>query len=298
MENYFLAKSLLFAPGSAGPKHRVINAEDRYGQRLLHQWGGLGYALHDAGALAGDPAKAGKTGLLGEVLTCDRNGLRLRMNRQGARWMLRSKLVGRHNAANLLAAQGAGLSLGLRPDQLVALEAFPGVPGRLERVPNNRNLDMFVDYAHTPDALENVLKALREIRFQRLIVVFGCGGDRDKAKRPLMGQAVCRHADVAVLTSDNPRHEDPDAIMDDVQPGLAACAQVVREVDRRKAIERALDMMRPGDALLVAGKGHETTQQIGNEYHPFHDPTVIRRLLGEGSGGPAVNPAREAVLCA
>lgn len=276
MEAYFQAKALLFAPGvagQAGPRARVINADDAYGRRLLRQWGGLGYCL-------GGQECGAEDCLRGTITFCDRRGLGLVMSHRGRTWELRSPLVGRHNAANLLAAQGAGRCLGLGPEDMAGLGGFAGVPGRLERIPNEQGLDIFVDYAHTPDALDNVLGALKELDFERLIVVFGCGGNRDRAKRPLMAQAVARWADVAVLTSDNPRHEDPEAIMDDAWPGLRGCPQALREADRRAAISRALGLMRPGDGLLVAGKGHETTQQVGDTKLPFHDPTVIRELLG------------------
>lgn len=274
MERYFQAKAALFAPSrSGGPGSRVLNADDPYGRRLLEQWGGLGYCLGDGDCPAMDC-------LRGEVCSCDRRGLRVSMSRGGQSWSLASPLVGRHNAANLLAVQGIGLCLGLVPGDMRALEGFAGVPGRLERVDCWTGRDIFVDYAHTPDALDNVLRALKTLDFKRLIVVFGCGGNRDRTKRPLMARAVGRWADVAVLTSDNPRHEDPEAIMDDAWPGLNGCPQSLRLADRRAAIGRALEMMIPGDGLLVAGKGHESTQQIGDVKHPFHDPTVIRELLG------------------
>ncbi len=273
MEHYFQAKAKLFAPGADGPQHRVLNADDPFGRRLLQECGGLGYGM--------DQNRLPERDFLhGKAAWCTRRGLGLDMRTAEALWRLESPLVGRHNAANLLAAQGAGLCLGLGPQDMQALREFQGVPGRLERITTARDLDIFVDYAHTPDALENVLQALKALDFSRIIVVFGCGGDRDRTKRPLMSQAVARWADVAVLTSDNPRHEDPEAIMDDAWPGLRDCGQALREADRRTAIGRALELMRPGDALLVAGKGHETTQQIGAEKLLFHDPTVVRELLG------------------
>jgi UDP-N-acetylmuramoyl-L-alanyl-D-glutamate--2,6-diaminopimelate ligase len=277
MEDYYQAKAKLFAPSPKEPRYRVVNADDDSGRRLLNQWGGMGYSLKHSGC-------AGNGCLLGTIRSCNRNGLELHMEYGGHGWGLHSGLVGRHNAANLLAAQGVGLCLGLQPKAMVALQDFTGVPGRLERIANPLGLDIFVDYAHTPDALDNVLCALRELHFVRLIVVFGCGGNRDRTKRPLMGQAVCRWADVAVLTSDNPRNEDPEMILNDVLPGLMACSQVVREADRKRAIQLAIEMMRPGDVLLVAGKGHESTQQIGNRKIPFHDPTVIQAVIREVRG--------------
>ncbi len=137
-----------------------------------------------------------------------------------------------------------------------------------------------MDYAHTPDALVNVLTALRNAGFGRIVTVFGCGGDRDRTKRPRMGEAVAQLSDVAVLTSDNPRHEDPEAIIHDVMPGLTLAREVIVEADRRQAIYKALSLVRPGDALLVAGKGHESTQQIGDVKYSFSDQQTIRELLG------------------
>ena len=191
-----------------------------------------------------------------------------------------SPLVGNYNAENLLAVQAVALGFGLDPEAFRCFETFCGVPGRLERILNPQNLDVFVDYAHTPDALINVLNALRGAGFKRIVTVFGCGGNRDRAKRPLMGEAVARLSDVAVLTSDNPRHEEPEAIMADVMPGLSGAAEVFADPDRRRAIEKGLELLHPGDALLIAGKGHESTQQIGDVKHPFSDQQTVREILG------------------
>ena len=138
---------------------------------------------------------------------------------------------------------------------------------------------VFVDYAHTPDALIRVLEALRAAKFNRLITVFGCGGDRDRTKRPLMGEAVASRSDIAIVTSDNPRTEDPEAILDDVMPGLAKAREAYREADRRKALELAVSLLRPGDALLVAGKGHEDYQIIGTTKHHFSDQEILKELI-------------------
>jgi UDP-N-acetylmuramoyl-L-alanyl-D-glutamate--2,6-diaminopimelate ligase len=189
--------------------------------------------------------------------------------------------VGAFNAMNLLAAQAVGLQLGLNCRDMRSLADFPGVPGRLERVVNDAGLDIFVDYAHTPDALENVQKNLKELDFDRLITVFGCGGDRDRTKRPLMAEAVARYADVAVLTSDNPRTEDPAAIMDDARPGLAGAARVMEHVDRQTAITMAIAEMNPGDALLIAGKGHEDYQIVGRKKRHFSDKEAALRGIEE-----------------
>ncbi len=268
MESYFAAKARLFWDGEHRCAKGVVNADDPYGRELLA--GRSDLLTYGFGV---------QVGLRGVVLDSGTWGMRLAMHHAGRSWELRTPLVGLHNAYNLLASQGAGLVLGLEPEQLQVLADAPGAPGRLERVPNARQLDIFIDYAHTPDALEKVSAALKAMGFARLITVFGCGGDRDATKRPLMGQAVARHADIAVLTSDNPRTEDAQSILDQIEPGLAGAAQVIREVDRRAAIGLAIECMRPGDALLIAGKGHEDYQVIGTAKIHFSDFEVVREYL-------------------
>ncbi len=226
MESYFRAKARLFLEVPRSDKAAVINADDPWGQRLLELCPeALSYGLGEG--------TAGRRHLAGRILSSSTAGLHLGMALEGRKWEVRSPLVGRFNASNLLAVQALCLELGADPADFRHLENFYGVPGRLERISNERGLDVFVDYAHTPDALMNVLKALRDAGFQRIITVFGCGGNRDRAKRPLMGQAVAAGSDVAVLTSDNPRHEDPEAIIADVLPGLKQARRLVVEADRR-----------------------------------------------------------------
>ncbi|MFV0423348.1 UDP-N-acetylmuramoyl-L-alanyl-D-glutamate--2,6-diaminopimelate ligase [Oleidesulfovibrio sp.] len=273
MESYFTAKSRIFLELPEKGKACVVNADDPYGRRLLPQLEqGLGFSVQ------GNTVEGCQV-LQGKILECGPEGLYLAMNLEGMEWELRSPLVGAFNASNLLGVQAMGLALGLPVETLKGLEGFMGVPGRMERIENDKGLHVFVDYAHTPDALENVLKALRAAGFARVIAVFGCGGDRDRTKRPLMGQAVCRHADIAVLTSDNPRTENPVAIMADVKPGLSDCTEVVEEPDRKTALARALELARPGDAILVAGKGHEDYQVIGTEKIHFSDQETLRELM-------------------
>jgi len=272
METYFQAKTRLFTHYLTGPERAVINFDDPHGQRLLKMLpGSVGYGL--GAYVPGDWRP-----LQGEIRRHDGSGLTLGVAFEGESWEIVSPLVGRFNAQNLLAAMGLGLALGLAPADMTALSGFGGVPGRLQRVVNDRGLNVFVDYAHTPDALENALRAVREVTAGRLFVVFGCGGDRDRTKRPLMAAAVSRYADVAVLTSDNPRHEDPKAIMDDARPGLSGPARVLEDPDRRRAIGLALAEMAAEDVLVVAGKGHEAYQQIGDTKFPFHDATVVREI--------------------
>ena len=273
MEAYFEAKAILFRDAPKADKAWVINYEDPYGQRLLAEGGerALGYGL-------GTPPEGVRV-LKGEIKAMDATGLTLGVRWEDAEFTLVSPLVGRYNAMNLLAAMGTGFALGLNAEAMQALAEFGGVPGRLERVPNEANLNVFVDYAHTPDALVNVLSQVKALGVERLICVFGCGGDRDRTKRPLMGQAVCRYADLAILTSDNPRHEDPLDIIEDVRPGLSRCAEVRVEPDRRAAIALALAHAGPEDAVVIAGKGHESYQQVGDEKLPFSDVAVAKEIM-------------------
>ena len=273
MESYYTAKAGLFLELPAPGKVCAVNSDDPYGLRLLQTCKtGFGFGLTGK--------KAGHSYLDGEILSSGRDGLHLRMTFGSTRWELRSSLVGVFNAYNLLGVQALCLGMGISPDELACLEDFKGVPGRLERVENSRRLHAFVDYAHTPDALVNVLQALRAAGFARIVTVFGCGGDRDRTKRPLMGAAVAKYSDVVVLTSDNPRKEEPRSIMDDVLPGLKGAQLLVQEPDRREATRRALEMLGPEDALLVAGKGHEDYQIIGEKRYPYSDQQVIREFLG------------------
>jgi UDP-N-acetylmuramoyl-L-alanyl-D-glutamate--2,6-diaminopimelate ligase len=273
MESYYAAKARLFLEMPASGKVCAVNSDDPFGLRLLQACKtGVGFSLTGK--------QAGRFNLAGEILSCGRDGLHLGMHFGNVRWELRSPLVGAFNASNLLGVQALWLGMGFSPGDLACLEGFRGVPGRLERVENPRNLHAFVDYAHTPDALVNVLQALRAAGFARIVTVFGCGGSRDRTKRPLMGAAAARYSNLVVLTSDNPRKEDPRAIMDDVLSGLKEARQLVQEPDRRKATQLALEMLGPEDALLVAGKGHEDYQIIGETRYPYSDQQVIREFLG------------------
>jgi UDP-N-acetylmuramoyl-L-alanyl-D-glutamate--2,6-diaminopimelate ligase len=190
-------------------------------------------------------------------------------------------LVGRHNLSNLLAAIGTGKALGWTPELMAAgAEALAAVPGRLEPVDVGQTYSVYVDFAHTPDALRRVLSTVREFTTGRVIVVFGCGGDRDRGKRPLMGEAATQLADVAIVTSDNPRGESPQAIIDEILRGIGSAARTV-EPDRKEAIRRALAEAKPGDAVVVAGKGHEDYQIVGTERRHFDDREIVRELLTE-----------------
>jgi UDP-N-acetylmuramoyl-L-alanyl-D-glutamate--2,6-diaminopimelate ligase len=278
MEEYFAAKLRLFLPEAEGGvprdgKVRAVNADDPYGRRVLALPGeSVGYGLTERDS-------SGGRHLRGEILSLRPEGMELAMRFEGRRWRLSSPLVGKFNVMNLLGVQALGLAMGLRSEDFAALSSFTGVCGRLERIGGKAGRGVFVDYAHTPDALVKAISALRDAGFSRVITVFGCGGNRDRSKRPLMGEAVASLSDVAVLTSDNPRDEDPDAIIADVLPGLVRCPRVVVEPDRRKAILLAVDLLSSGGALLVAGKGHENYQIIKGVRHPFSDQAILRECL-------------------
>ncbi len=267
MEAYFRAKAELFRTLPSADKMCVLNYDDPYGAQLAGELPNvLGYGL-------GTPPRNIDT-LRGRRKNNSSKGFTLQVRSKEHKWEVDTPLIGGHNAMNLLAAMCAGTCLGLGHKEFQLLNGFMGVPGRLERIRNNRGLDIFVDYAHTPDALTNVQKTLRAITRERLITVFGCGGDRDRTKRPLMAQAVARFSDIAILTSDNPRHENPLDIMSDARPGLEGCPVIEEEPDRRSAINMAVSMMQKGDVLLVAGKGHEAYQQVGDEKFDFSDVVV------------------------
>lgn len=272
MESYFRAKARLFLALPLQDKAMAMNCDDRYGRRLLElSRDALSYGLHQS--------LPGRRHLLGTVEELSLNGMTINMQLDGNKWQLKTPLIGEFNALNLLAVSALILQMGMEPETLKALETFKGVPGRLERVENPQGLHIFVDYAHTPDALSNALRALRGAGFKRIITIFGCGGNRDRDKRPLMGKAVADNADVAILTSDNPRHEAPEAIMRDVKPGLAKSRHALFEVDRKAATARGLQLLGPEDALLIAGKGHENYQIIGDERRHYSDQEVVRELL-------------------
>ena len=264
MEDYFTAKRRLF---EAGPRAAVINVDDPYGRRLaaeLPEAITFGIGSPDAGLRATDVAFA----LTGSTFTVD--GLDLR-----------TPLPGRFNVLNALSAMAAARALGVADDVSAEALATAGrVPGRFEPVDAGQPFAVLVDYAHTPDSLENVLRAAREIARRRVIVVFGAGGDRDRGKRPLMGRAARALADLVVVTSDNPRSENPEAIIAEIKAGTGNGPGVETMVDRRAAIARAVAAAEEGDVVVIAGKGHEQGQEFeGGRKIPFDDVTVAREAL-------------------
>jgi UDP-N-acetylmuramoyl-L-alanyl-D-glutamate--2,6-diaminopimelate ligase len=273
LEAYFEAKARLFSGLGRGDKdaRAVINVDDPWGLRLLDRVP-AGVPLFTYGLAATAMVRA-------EEIELRPEGTRFRLCTPWGDTPLATPLLGRFNVLNLLAAAAAAGSLGVPLATLArVLAAAPGAPGRLERVPAPGH-HVFVDYAHTPDALENVLATLREITPGRLICVFGCGGDRDRGKRPAMGAAAARGADFSILTSDNPRTEDPLAILRDIAEGLPPDTPHLVQPDRALAIAEGLDRLQPGDVLLIAGKGHERFQEVGRTRLEFDDREVAARLI-------------------
>jgi len=237
----------------------------------------------EGGALRGVPPFTGERleDLVAEDISLTGEGTRFRVRWGGEDAAVSLPLLGAFNVENALTALGVALLLGIAFDAgVTALSAAPPVPGRLELTVTDP-VPVILDYAHTPHALESVLATLRPLYSGRLIVVFGAGGDRDREKRPEMGRVAALGADLSIVTSDNPRTEDPDAIVDEILTGMKG-ASFERITDRRTAIARALRIARPGDAVLLAGKGHETYQILGTERHPFDERVVVREILDAG----------------
>jgi UDP-N-acetylmuramoyl-L-alanyl-D-glutamate--2,6-diaminopimelate ligase len=264
MEAYFLAKRRLFdQPGRA-----IVNVDDQYGRRLAGELEGV--VTLGIESEADYRARDVRFDLSGSSFTCDTPDGPLEIE---------TRLPGLFNVQNALAAIATARGLGVEPGAIQAALAAAGrVPGRLEPVEEGQGFGVLVDYAHTPDSLDNVLRAARELTTRRLHVVFGAGGDRDRGKRPLMGEVAARLADRVIVTSDNPRSEEPEAIVDQILEG--AGPDVEREVDRRRAIELAVETAEPGDVVVIAGKGHEQGQEFEQgRKEPFDDVTVAREAL-------------------
>lgn len=275
MDDYFAAKASLFVPERAAVA--VVNADDPWGRRLLES-----------------PRLPTRPFSLGDAVG-------LEVDRMGSSFVwegepVRLRLAGTVNVANAIAAAAAARELGVDAGAVAAgLSSLASVPGRNEPVDRGQPFTVLVDYAHTPAALEQTLVGARAIAHAgvpagvagpgRVLIVFGCGGDRDRAKRPLMGEVATRLADLVVLTTDNPRSEDATAIAGEVRAGVRRPEVLVEEPDRRAAIAVALESARPGDVVVLAGKGHETTQVTGTGTHPFDDRAVAAEVLGKMSGG-------------
>jgi len=277
LEAYGEAKRLLFkrlgegSRKSPATKYAVVNADDPFSARMIE---GLTLPIWKFGM------KAEVLEVRASAIQATRQGLVFRVDTPLGSAGVTLSLRGRHNVENALAALTCAMAERVPLEVAVeALRTCRGAPGRLEWIDEGQPFMVVVDYAHTPDALQKTLEAVSEFRPRRIITVFGCGGDRDKGKRPLMGRIATERSHLTILTSDNPRSESPEAILDEIQKGLAPHRAWIREPDREKAIARALQEARPDDLVLIAGKGHETYQIIGNQVLPFDDREVARRYL-------------------
>ena len=276
MKDYFEAKARLFDSVRDNQKKEraaVINIDDPYGQQLVARFGrDLPMISYGMGARAQFRASNFKV---------EMNGTSYQLNAKEKSYLVRLPLIGRFNVYNSLAALAVAHAIGADVrTSVLALANAPQIPGRLEAIPAKRQFHVFVDYAHTDDALLNVLRTCRDLHPNRLILVFGCGGNRDRTKRVLMGAVADQYADYAILTSDNPRKEDPEAIVRDIEAGFKR-KNYERIVDRREAISRAIALAQPKDIVLIAGKGHEKYQEFGDHTIPFDDVEVAARALEE-----------------
>ena len=275
MENYFESKAKLFAQLAQQQKKRksvaVVNMDDHYGEQLLDKIDTkISVITFGMGVRADFRASNYRM---------EFGGTSYQLDARGKSYLVRLPLIGRFNVANSMAALAAANALGLNlREAVLSLGKSPQVPGRLEMVPAKRKFQVFVDYAHTPDALLNVLKTLRQLEPGRLIVVFGCGGDRDRQKRPLMGRIADQNADYSIITSDNPRKEDPNAIISEIEKGFGS-DRYEKVAGRAEAIARAIALAQPRDIILIAGKGHETYQEFADHTVPFDDIQVARRAI-------------------
>jgi len=278
MEAYFGAKAGLFTrlgqTARKQPKAAIINIDDEYGQRLVHMCSSkvLTYAIDRAADFCARDVRGDSSGavfcLVAPSGECE----------------VTISTPGKHSIYNALAAAGAAWAEGASLAAIAKGLARPTVPGRMERIEQGQAFDVFVDYAHTPDGLENVLRAARNFTRGRLIVVFGCGGDRDRGKRPLMGEIAGRLADIVILTADNPRTEEPSSILQEILSGITEThlrQKVLVEVSRRQAIRQAIFMASKGDVILIAGKGHENYQIFRDETIHFDDREEASLALGE-----------------
>jgi UDP-N-acetylmuramoyl-L-alanyl-D-glutamate--2,6-diaminopimelate ligase len=278
MDAYFAAKQLLFQPQNVPPpRFAVLNMDDEWGRRVMPAsesdvfWYGI------------DQQRPGGRGRVVRAhhIHSSFEGLRFEVDADGRKFTLSSPLVGRINVYNILLAASAALAHGLSENQIQkGLTELTRVPGRFDRVEEGQPFMVVVDYAHTDDALRNVIAAARGLKPKRIITLFGCGGDRDRTKRPLMGMAAAESSDYVVLTSDNPRSEDPLAIINDAMVGLRRFdTPYLAEPDREKAIRKAIQEAQSGDVVILAGKGHETYQVLKDGPVPFDDREVATRVL-------------------
>jgi UDP-N-acetylmuramoyl-L-alanyl-D-glutamate--2,6-diaminopimelate ligase len=276
IDAYYEVKSRLFTGGTGSlPKVSVVNLDDARGVELATK-----IARDVAGTKLVTFGENPNAQVRAEDVALNFKNTTFRLVWPGGTMEIDSPLIGRYNLSNLLAAVATAWGLGRDPHVFLArLKSFKGVPGRMERIEAGQSFNVLVDYAHTDDALRNALGMLRAITPGRLLVVFGCGGNRDRTKRPLMTRAVQEFADFALATADNPRTEPIAQIFDDMRAGTTAPEKISWIEDRRRAIALALDMAKPGDCVLIAGKGHESYQEFADTVFPFDDRQVVRELI-------------------
>ena len=275
-EGYYAAKRKLFLNDSP-PDLRIVNIDDPYGRRLVEEIGEgtISYGIRQD---ADYRAQNVSTSLKGSEFDVSVRG--------GRTWHVKSNLSLYHNVYNVLGALSVVSEMGFPLDRVIKhLSNFPGVPGRMERIEKGQPFSIFVDYAHTPDAFQNVFSAIRPLVKGRVFSVFGCGGDRDRGKRPQMGRIAAEFSDAVVLTSDNPRSEDPSQIIDEIEQGILKTTRTLvhRIEDRREAIQYALEGAASNDIVLILGKGHESEQQIGDQIFPFSDTQVVMEFLQDSA---------------
>lgn len=276
MEGYFKAKLRLFEKVKDGG-YAVINKDDPYGKRIIETLGRdnklclITYGIETKADVSAEDVQLSHKGL----------SFRIRARHPDAEILIYSYLFGIHNVYNMLAAAASGIAMGMAMDEIKSgIENVKVLPGRLESINCGQDFLVFVDYAHTENGMENVLKALRQLRPKRLLTVFGCGGNRDRLKRPLMGRISCELSDKVFITSDNPRNENPIDIINEIKSGIEkGMDNYIIELDRFNAIKSALKEAEKGDIVLVAGKGHETYQILKDTTVPFDDREVVRRIL-------------------
>lgn len=265
MENYYLAKRKLFDLVK-DKKNSIINIDDEYGKKYLEYTNGISYGI-------------GQGDIQGEIKQITREGQEVTIKIFEKEYKINLRLLGRYNLSNLLGAIGAVKTLGLSDEEIISkIPLIHGAPGRFEPVKIDRDFTVIVDYAHTGDALENILKSINEFKTNRVITVFGCGGDRDKTKRPIMGGIAEKYSDIVIVTSDNPRTEDPEEIIKDIVVGLTKENHII-EIHREKAIEKAISLAEKNDIILIAGKGHENYQVIGREKIHFDDKEEVIKAI-------------------
>lgn len=290
MEEYYQSKKLLFtrmAANKAVKSTAVINVDDEYGRRLAEELRPImkvrTFGLAKDADFRAEP----------KIISLKGSQYELVYNNKS--YLVRTPLIGEFNVSNSLAALAGAVAAGVNiRDAITCLAQSPQVPGRMELVSSVNNVQCFVDYAHTPDAVENVCRTMKQLcRQGRVFTIFGCGGDRDRTKRPLMGEAAARYSDVCIVTSDNPRTENPETIIDEIMPGIPKEKQH-RITDREEAIRAALKLARPGDCILIAGKGHENYQIFADETITFSDSAVVAKyyeeLNPEGRSVPSRKP--------